>query len=82
MSLVVHCSKTYLALKRHLSISSGYIRTFLIGDHTDTAASAVTGEDDCCNWIELDNVLCPPLDVADDAAVDEVRRRPAVKSYG
>ena len=26
---------------------------FLIGDHTDTAASAVTGEDDCCNWMSL-----------------------------
>ena len=53
-----------------------------VGVHADSTEEGMAGDDDRCQWIELHNVLHPRHDVADEVAVDKVRRCPAVRSRG
>ena len=52
------------------------------GDYTDSSERAVAGTDGRRKWIEPYDILHPRLDVADEVAVDEVRRCFAVQSHG
>ena len=52
------------------------------GAHFDSAEGVVASDDHRRRWVKFHDVLHPRLDIADEVAVDEVRRCPTVQNHG